>query len=241
MFVPRRCCFPTTRPRVSHRLPTAAHCFWGSRPWTARGKRSLPRPAPSRPLRSRARRCCRVPTAAPAPRVFHASSTAPVPRQTGGAVVEGWETQLRLRLNGAMFLPATSLAVATAGKPAEFEKGDVPDRGGTDRTCVRPAPVLLPDHPAPRFPRPAQCRCAVFGDRARRQAVENVPCKARHRVARRSREHYVAAVFEPCSNAARSRTEWGDVPLGWNPGPSAHRPTLGELEWAMFPSGMFAV
>ena len=58
---------------------------------------------------------------------FHASSTAPVPRQTGGAVVEGWETQLRLRLNGAMFLPATSLVVATAGNPAEFETGDVLD------------------------------------------------------------------------------------------------------------------
>ena len=90
------------------------------------------------------------------PRVFHASSTAPVPRQTGGAVVEGWETQLRLRLNGAMFLPATSpRSSATAGAPAVFERGGVHHRAGHAGPAL---PVELPDDPAPRFPPPAHRR-----------------------------------------------------------------------------------
>ena len=86
--------------QTRHRVPTACPpplgCLGiapGSRPWIARGKRSGPtdvvHPAPPhgvgyRNPRPRHHRLC----------VFHASSTGPVPRTTGGAVVEGWETHL---------------------------------------------------------------------------------------------------------------------------------------------------
>ena len=86
--------FPTIRPRVSHRLPTAACIVWGIAPVDSPWKTLPARPGTGSLAPADSMSCCRVSTPAPAPRVFHASSTAPVPRQTGGAVGEGWKTQL---------------------------------------------------------------------------------------------------------------------------------------------------
>ena len=138
--------------------------------------RALPKP----------RRRPALPAVEPQPRTrpvqHHRRLPAPVPRQTGGAVVEGWETQLRLRLNGAMFLPATSpRSSATAGAPAVFERGGVHHRAGHAGPAL---PARLPDDPAPRFPPPAHRRCICLGDRARGQPVENAPCQIRHRAVR---------------------------------------------------------
>ena len=116
------CSLPTTRPRVSHRLPTAAVLDWGSRPWTARGKRSLPSPAPGRSRQPGALRFCRVSITAPPrarfPRFVHGAG----PRQNPRRVGEGWETQLQHQLNRAMFLSTTRRTFA------RIETGDVSSR-----------------------------------------------------------------------------------------------------------------
>ena len=94
-FVVHPALLPAIQPRVSHTLPTAAVFVWGiapvDSPWKTLPAKSATEPfAPaagdSAPTRVRPPRHRR--------RVFHASSTAPVPSRTGGAVGEGWETQL---------------------------------------------------------------------------------------------------------------------------------------------------
>ena len=74
-------------------------------------------------------------------RVFHASSTAPVPNQTGGAVGEGWETQLHTPIewgdvpvyafgqgspvsNRAMFPPAD---IPPSSQPPSHPPARLPD------------------------------------------------------------------------------------------------------------------
>ena len=205
-------------------------------------------------------------TEQPRSRVFHASSTAPVPSRTGGAVGEGWETQLRIPIERVSMAtenctcPATekrTLSGTSSGRyrrhPGDrygvgamcgIERGDVPDRGGAGRTCVRSVPVLLPDDPAPRFPPPAHRRCICLGDRARGQPVENAPCQVRHRAVRPSRGHSGSAVRStPAPPPARfprfvhgtgpqinrspgwskrgqrysASIEWGDVLSGYRP------------------------
>ena len=58
--------------------------------------------------------------------VFHASSTAPVPKQTGGAVGEGWETQLRRRLKRAMVPPADLQPSSQPPRACRIERAMVP-------------------------------------------------------------------------------------------------------------------
>ena len=127
--------FPTTRPRVSHRLPTAAVLVWGSRPWTARGKRSLPGPARvARASRKRSGSAAFRPLLR-CQRVFHASSTAPVPEKNEARWSKGGKRNSALY--GAMF-PSTPQRTFPG-----FETGDVPSRRRPAVVAVTGAPAEL--------------------------------------------------------------------------------------------------
>ena len=160
-------CVPI-RPRVSHRLPTAAVFVWGSRPWTARGKRSSPSPTPSRSPRPRALRFCRVSTNAPAPVRFPRFVHRAVPRQTGGAVVEGWETQLHTPIEWGDVPVYASANVPrfrtgrcsprptsrrrrnhrpTRRRACRIERGDVPDQRDWPDLCSPCSGGCVPTRP----------------------------------------------------------------------------------------------
>ena len=101
----------------------------------------------------------RAPCVARFPRFVHGAG----PQSTGGAVVEGWETQLHTRLNGAMFPSGDVPPVDRNRRRAcRVERGDVPH--GAEQADRRPSVSgAAPRHPAPgRSPRPRACRAAEF-------------------------------------------------------------------------------
>ncbi|MCY3624248.1 MAG: hypothetical protein OXH68_21380, partial [Gammaproteobacteria bacterium] len=71
--------FPTTRPRVSHRLPTAAVFIWGIAPVDSPWKTLPAKPGAGSLVQPRALRFCCFRPLLQGRRVFLASSTAPVP------------------------------------------------------------------------------------------------------------------------------------------------------------------
>ncbi|MCY3620079.1 MAG: hypothetical protein OXH68_00030, partial [Gammaproteobacteria bacterium] len=98
--------FPTTRPRVSHRLPTAAVLVWGTAavdsPW-----KTLPAKPGAEPLAPAASApVLLLPTPLQRRRVFHASSTAPVPNKPEARWAKGGKRNSAFEWGDVPFLVA---------------------------------------------------------------------------------------------------------------------------------------